>query len=114
MLLQEGLTNIQSQKKPWLLFGESFTLTFNLRSLIVSVTLRPWFSNGGASGGSVRGWAGRKGPFPLDTCPLHFVDVTLAELIGFTFTLVYVLTSTRSAALCVFSVQLRQSGGCQS
>ena len=26
MLLQEGLTHIQSQIKPWLLFGESFNL----------------------------------------------------------------------------------------
>ena len=27
MLLHESLTQIQSQIKPWLLFGESFTLT---------------------------------------------------------------------------------------
>ena len=28
MLLHEGLTHIQSQIKPWLLFGKSFSLTF--------------------------------------------------------------------------------------
>ena len=27
MLLHEGLTHIQSQIKPWLVFGESFTLS---------------------------------------------------------------------------------------
>ena len=30
MLLNEGLTNIQSQIKPWLLSGESFTLSHYL------------------------------------------------------------------------------------
>ena len=64
--------------------------------------------------GGVRGRGGREGLFPLDMCPLHFVSVTPAELIGFTFTLVYVLTSSRSAALRVCSVQLRQSGALQN
>ena len=58
----------------------------------------------------MRGRAGRKGVFPLDTCLLHYVSIMLAELMGFIFTLVYVLTTTRSAALRVCSVQLRQSG----
>ena len=34
--------------------------------------------------------AGRKGPFPLDTCPLHYVSVAPAELMSFTYTLVCV------------------------
>ena len=37
------------------------------------------------------------GQVPLDTCPLHSVSATPAELIG--FTLFYMLISTRSAAL---------------
>ena len=33
MLLHEGLTHIQSQIKPWLLFGESFILSCILQLL---------------------------------------------------------------------------------
>ena len=62
----------------------------------------------------MRGRAGRKGLFPQDTCLLNDVSVTPAELICFTFTLVYVLTSTRSAALRVCSVQLQQYGALQN
>ena len=29
IIVHKGLTHIQSQIKPWLLFGESFTLTFD-------------------------------------------------------------------------------------
>ena len=40
--------------------------------------------------------------FPLDTCPLHYVSATPAELIG--FTVVYELIPTRFTALRICSV----------
>ena len=39
---------------------------------------------------------------PPDTCPLRYGPATPADLIG--FTVVYLLISTRSAALCICSV----------
>ena len=49
----------------------------------------------------MRGRAGHEGLIPLDTCPLHYISVTPAELINLNESETYVFTSTRSAAcLC--------------
>ena len=39
MHLHEGLTHIQSQKKPWLLFGKSFTLKADFLTWAASFSL---------------------------------------------------------------------------
>ena len=93
----------------------TFTLASKSPKIVILVNSVYTSGSQKVSGGHERqGRTQRSIEVPLDMFLLYYVSITPAELIGFTFTLVYVLTSTRSTSLRVFSIQLRQYSGCWS